>query len=65
MRNLLYAGINEQNRDCVIKPVNVHRMAAVPTGRVISRDISLRHEYAGLINWQLFPGQRVTTDYQL
>jgi len=38
--------MRDKSRDCVIKPMNAHRVAVVPTGRVISRDISLRHEYA-------------------
>lgn len=33
----------DKSRDCIIKPMNAHRVAMVPTGRVISRDISLRH----------------------
>lgn len=38
--------VEDKSCDCVIKPMNVHRVVVVPTGRVISRDISLRHEYA-------------------
>jgi len=38
--------MRDKSRDCVIKPMNAYRVAVVPTGRVISRDISLRHEYA-------------------